>query len=68
MAEHGIQWLQRVLLRVDAMVEEAEGQHITNQAMLDHPKLASLAMEIAELLDVVASLMRANQNIEFWAF
>ena len=68
MAEHGIQWLQRVLLRVDAMVEEAEGQHITNQAMLDYPKLASLAMEIAELLDVVASLMRANQNIEFWAF
>ena len=68
MAEHGIQWLQRVLLRVDAMVEEAGGRYITNQAMLDYPKLASLAMEIAELLDVVASLMRANQNIEFWAF
>ncbi|CAM0145239.1 unnamed protein product [Urochloa decumbens] len=33
-AEHKLQQLQRVLLRVDAMVEEAEGRHITNQAML----------------------------------
>jgi hypothetical protein len=33
-AEHGIQRLQRVLLRVDATVEAAEGRHITNQAML----------------------------------
>nr|XP_034596368.1 putative disease resistance RPP13-like protein 1 [Setaria viridis]TKW16504.1 hypothetical protein SEVIR_5G303400v2 [Setaria viridis] len=33
-AEHKIQRLQRVLLRVDSMVEEAEGRHITNQAMI----------------------------------
>ncbi|RCV27134.1 hypothetical protein SEVIR_5G303300v4 [Setaria viridis] len=32
--EHKLQRLQRVLLRVDAMVEEAEERHITNQAML----------------------------------
>ncbi|KAL6845058.1 hypothetical protein ACP4OV_024553 [Aristida adscensionis] len=33
-AEHKLQQLQSVLLRIDAMVEEAEGRHITNQAML----------------------------------
>ncbi|CAL4961659.1 unnamed protein product [Urochloa decumbens] len=33
-AEHKLQQLQRVLFRVDAMVEAAEGRHITNQAML----------------------------------
>ncbi|KAL6840833.1 hypothetical protein ACP4OV_029359 [Aristida adscensionis] len=33
-AEHKLQRLQRLLLRIDAMVEEAEGRHITNQAML----------------------------------
>ncbi|CAO2183035.1 unnamed protein product [Urochloa humidicola] len=33
-AEHKLQRLQRVLLRIDSMVEEAEGRHITNQAML----------------------------------
>ncbi|CAO2183036.1 unnamed protein product [Urochloa humidicola] len=32
--EHKLQRLQRVLLRIDATVEEAEGRHITNQAML----------------------------------
>jgi hypothetical protein len=39
----------------------------------EQPKLASLAMEIAELLDgaflagnIVASLMRANLNADFW--
>ncbi|XP_062219964.1 disease resistance protein RGA2-like [Phragmites australis] len=32
--EHKLQRLQRVLLRIDAMVEEAEGRHITNQSML----------------------------------
>ncbi|CAO1945806.1 unnamed protein product [Urochloa humidicola] len=32
--EHKLQRLQCLLLRVDAMVEEAEGRHITNQAML----------------------------------
>ncbi|KAG2600350.1 hypothetical protein PVAP13_5KG468000 [Panicum virgatum] len=39
----------------------------------DHPKVASLAMEIAELSEgafvagnVVANLMRANQSTEFW--
>ncbi|KAL6845061.1 hypothetical protein ACP4OV_024556 [Aristida adscensionis] len=33
-AEQKLQLLQRVLLRIGAMVEEAEGRHITNQAML----------------------------------
>ncbi|WVZ69015.1 hypothetical protein U9M48_017878 [Paspalum notatum var. saurae] len=33
-AEQNLQRLQRVLLRIDAAVEEAEGRHITNQAML----------------------------------
>ncbi|KAL6845060.1 hypothetical protein ACP4OV_024555 [Aristida adscensionis] len=33
-AEQKLQLLQHVLLRIDAMVEEAEGRHITNQAML----------------------------------
>ncbi|PUZ55001.1 hypothetical protein GQ55_5G177400 [Panicum hallii var. hallii] len=33
-AEHKLQRLGRVLLRIAAMVEEAEGRHITNQAML----------------------------------
>ncbi|TVU35282.1 hypothetical protein EJB05_17166, partial [Eragrostis curvula] len=33
-AEHKLQRLERVLLRIDAMVEEAEGRHITSQAML----------------------------------
>ncbi|KAL6845057.1 hypothetical protein ACP4OV_024552 [Aristida adscensionis] len=33
-AEHKLQQLQSVLLRIDAMVEEAEGRHVTNQAML----------------------------------
>ncbi|CAO2171279.1 unnamed protein product [Urochloa humidicola] len=32
--EHKLQRLQRVLLRIDSKVEEAEGRHITNQAML----------------------------------
>ncbi|PUZ55002.1 hypothetical protein GQ55_5G177500 [Panicum hallii var. hallii] len=32
--EHKLQRLRRVLLRVEATVEEAEGRHITNQAML----------------------------------
>ncbi|KAG2600340.1 putative disease resistance protein RGA3 [Panicum virgatum] len=32
--EHKLQRLRRVLLRIDATVEEAEGRHITNQAML----------------------------------
>jgi hypothetical protein len=32
--EHKLQRLQCVLLRIDATVEEAEGRHITNQAML----------------------------------
>ncbi|CAN6179412.1 unnamed protein product [Urochloa humidicola] len=32
--EHKLQRLQRVLLRIDSTVEEAEGRHITNQAML----------------------------------
>jgi hypothetical protein len=33
-AEETEQKLQRVLLRIDATVEQAEGQYITNQAML----------------------------------
>jgi len=32
--EHKLQRLRRVLLRIDATVDEAEGRHITNQAML----------------------------------
>ncbi|KAF8696259.1 hypothetical protein HU200_037162 [Digitaria exilis] len=32
--EHKLLRLQRVLLRIDATVEEADGRHITNQAML----------------------------------
>nr|CAB3478147.1 unnamed protein product [Digitaria exilis] len=32
--EHKLQRLQRALLRIDATVEEADGRHITNQAML----------------------------------
>ncbi|KAK3165294.1 hypothetical protein QOZ80_1AG0031440 [Eleusine coracana subsp. coracana] len=32
--EHKLQQLQRLLLRIDATVEEAEGRYITNQAML----------------------------------
>ncbi|CAL4947692.1 unnamed protein product [Urochloa decumbens] len=32
--EHKLQRLQRVLLRINATVEEAEGRHITNKAML----------------------------------
>ncbi|CAN6180023.1 unnamed protein product [Urochloa humidicola] len=32
--EHKLQRLQRVLLRIDSTVEEAEGRHITNQTML----------------------------------
>ncbi|CAO2188292.1 unnamed protein product [Urochloa humidicola] len=32
--EHKLQQLQRVLLRIDSTVEEAEGRHITNQTML----------------------------------
>jgi len=32
--EHKIRRQHRVLLPIDAMVEEAEGRHITNQAML----------------------------------
>ncbi|EES01382.1 disease resistance protein RGA2 [Sorghum bicolor] len=32
--EHKLRRLHRVLLKIDATVEEAEGRHITNQAML----------------------------------
>ncbi|KAL6615957.1 hypothetical protein ACP70R_038227 [Stipagrostis hirtigluma subsp. patula] len=33
-AEYKLQRLERLLLRIDTIVEEAEGRHITNQAML----------------------------------
>ncbi|KAL6615956.1 hypothetical protein ACP70R_038226 [Stipagrostis hirtigluma subsp. patula] len=43
-AEHKLQRLQRVLLRIDAMVEEAEGRHITNQAMLQQLEMLRQGM------------------------
>ncbi|KAG2600348.1 disease resistance protein RGA2-like [Panicum virgatum] len=43
-AEHKLQRLQRVLLRADAMVKEAEGRHIGNQAMLRQLEMLRQAM------------------------
>ncbi|KAK3161790.1 hypothetical protein QOZ80_1BG0081440 [Eleusine coracana subsp. coracana] len=43
-AEHMLQRLQRVLLRIDAMVEEAEGRHITSKAMLRQLQLLRQGM------------------------
>ncbi|KAL6615955.1 hypothetical protein ACP70R_038225 [Stipagrostis hirtigluma subsp. patula] len=43
-AEHKLQQLQHVLLRIDAMVEEAEGRHITNQAMLQQLEMLRQGM------------------------
>ncbi|KAL6845062.1 hypothetical protein ACP4OV_024557 [Aristida adscensionis] len=43
-AEHKLQRLLRVLLQVDAMVEEAEGRHITNQAMLQQLEMLRQGM------------------------
>ncbi|TVU35288.1 hypothetical protein EJB05_17172, partial [Eragrostis curvula] len=43
-AEHKLQRLERVLLRIDAMIEEAEGRHITSQAMLRRLELLRQGM------------------------
>ncbi|KAJ1285168.1 hypothetical protein BS78_03G259500 [Paspalum vaginatum] len=43
-AEQNLQRLQRVLLRINAAVEEAEGRHITNQAMLQQLEMLRQGM------------------------
>jgi hypothetical protein len=43
-ADHKLQRLQRVLLRIDAMVEEAKGRHITSQSMLRQLELLRQGM------------------------
>ncbi|TVU35286.1 hypothetical protein EJB05_17170, partial [Eragrostis curvula] len=43
-APHKLQRLQHVLLRINAAVEEAEGRHITNQAMLKQLELLRQGM------------------------
>ncbi|CAO1945156.1 unnamed protein product [Urochloa humidicola] len=43
-AKENLQQLHRVLLRIQATVEEAEGRHITNQAMLHQLQILREAM------------------------
>lgn len=42
--EHKLRRLHRVLLQIDATVEEAEGRHITNQAMLQQLQMLRQGM------------------------
>jgi hypothetical protein len=61
--EEYLPWLRRVLLRIQATVEEAEGRHITNQAMLRQLQMLREAMyKGCYLLDTFTYRMLQQQR------